>query len=138
MTIKHDNPQQAELAFYQAFEQGDLATMTSLWENSDDIVCVHPMGAALRGTQAVSEAWREILAGEVNMRFAIEEIHISQMGSIAIHIVKEHISVPGGKPVAPMIATNIYRESTDGWRMILHHASPSPGIPLGQSAPAVH
>ncbi len=138
MTIKHDSPQQAELAFYQAFEQGDLAAMTERWDSSDDIVCVHPMGAALRGAQAVAEAWREILAGETRMRFAIEEIHVMRTGPIAIHIVKEHIAVPGGKPVAPMMATNIYREGADGWRMILHHASPSPGIPMGQSAPAVH
>jgi uncharacterized protein (TIGR02246 family) len=138
MNTKYDNPQQAEFAFYQAFEQGDLAAMTALWDNSDDIVCVHPMGAALRGAQAVAEAWREILAGEVRMRFAIEEIHVMRAGSIAIHIVKEHIAVPGGKAVAPMMATNIYRESEDGWHMILHHASPSPGISMGQSAPAVH
>lgn len=138
MTIKHDTPQQAEIAFYQAFEHGDAAAMTALWENSDDIVCVHPMGSALRGTRAVAEAWREIFSNDVRMRFAIEEIHTTRTDSIAIHIVKEHIAVPGGKPVAPMMATNIYRESADGWRMILHHASPSPGIPMGQSAPAVH
>lgn len=138
MTIKHDSPQQAELAFYQAFEQGDVAAMTALWENSDDIVCVHPMGAALRGAREVGDAWREILAGEVRMRFAIEEIHVSRTGPIAIHIVKEHITVPGDKAVAPMMATNIYRESEDGWHMILHHASPSPGISMGQTAPAVH
>ena len=138
MTTKHDNPQQAELAFYQAFEQGDLAAMSALWENSDDIVCVHPMGEALRGTKAVHDAWRDILSVEAQMRFAVEEIHVTRVGPIAIHIVKEHIAVPGGKAVAPMMATNIYREGADGWRMILHHASPSPGISMGQSAPAVH
>lgn len=138
MTIKHDTPQQAEIAFYQAFEQGDLDAMTALWDNSDDVVCVHPMASALRGAKAVSEAWRELFSNEVSMRFAIEEIHVTRSGPIAIHIVKEHIGIPGGKPVAPMMATNIYRETVDGWRMILHHASPSPGIPLGQSAPAVH
>ena len=138
MTIKHDNPQQAELAFYQAFEQGDHEAMNALWENSDDIVCVHPMGAALRGAQAVHDAWREILSTEMKMRFAVEEIHVTRAGPIAIHIVKEHIAVPGGKAVAPMMATNIYREGADGWRMILHHASPSPGIPMGRSAPAIH
>jgi uncharacterized protein (TIGR02246 family) len=138
MKITYATPQQAEFAFYQAFEQGDAAAMRAVWEDSDEVVCVHPMGAALRGAQSVFEAWREILSGEVRMRFTIEEIHVTHVGPIAIHIVKEHIAVPGDKPVAPMMATNIYRESEDGWRMILHHASPSPGISLGQSAPAVH
>ena len=34
MTIKHDNPQQAELAFYQAFEQGDLTVRQSWFADS--------------------------------------------------------------------------------------------------------
>jgi len=138
MTERYNSSREAEAAFYRAFEQGDLAAMVQLWDEGNDIVCVHPMSSALRGARDVMEAWREILSGGVDMRFAIEEIHISQTGPIAIHIVKEHIAVPGGKPVAPMTATNVYRETAAGWRMILHHSSPSPGIPVGRSEPLMH
>jgi ketosteroid isomerase-like protein len=133
MTIRYKSPHEAESAFYRAFEQNDFAGMVSVWDGTDDVVCVHPMSSALLGARAVAEGWREIFAGEVAMRFGIEEIRISRLGSLAIHIVKEHIEVPGGGPVAPMTATNIYRETADGWRMILHHASPSPSVSPGGS-----
>lgn len=138
MTVRYESPQEAEAAFYRAFEQNDFAGMVSVRDGSDDVVCVHPMSTALRGARAVAESWREIFAGEVNMRFGIEEIQITRAGPLAIHIVKEHIEVPGGQPVAPMTSTNIYRETADGWRMILHHASPSPGAAVSRTSSAVH
>jgi ketosteroid isomerase-like protein len=137
MTISLDSPNAVEFAFYQAFEQNDLSAMMALWENADDVVCVHPLGPALRGFAAVEASWREILSGGT-ISFAIEEVRVSRTGPIAIHIVKEHIQVPDGKPVAPMIATNVYRETADGWRMVLHHASPSPGTSMGGAGPLVH
>lgn len=138
MTVRYASPREAEAAFYRAFEQNNFSDMVNVWDGTDDVVCVHPMSAALRGARAVAESWREIFAGEVTMRFGIEEIQISRVGPLAIHIVKEHIEVPGGKPVAPMTATNIYRETADGWRMILHHASPSPGTAVGRASSVVH
>jgi len=139
MTVRYDSPREAEAAFYRAFEQNNLADMVNVWDGGDDVVCVHPMSGALRGARAVAEGWREIFAGEVDMRFGIEEIQITRAGPLAIHIVKEHISVPGGKPVAPMTATNVYRETPEGWRMILHHASPSPGgLPGDRGAAVMH
>jgi ketosteroid isomerase-like protein len=138
MTRRYQTPGEAEAAFYRAFEQTNLADMVNVWDDAGDVVCVHPMSGALRGARAVAESWREIFAGEVNMRFGIEEIQISRIGSLAIHIVKEHIEVPGGKAVAPMTATNVYRETPNGWRMILHHASPSPGTSVSRAGSAVH
>lgn len=138
MTMRYASPAEAEAAFYRAFEQTNLADMVGVWDDASDVVCVHPMSGALRGARAVAESWREIFAGEVNMRFGIEPIQTSRVGALAIHIVKEHIEVPGGKPVAPMTATNVYRETPNGWRMILHHASPSPGTAVGRASSAVH
>lgn len=132
MSDRFDTPQEAEAAFYRAFERNDLAAMMAVWDEADDVVCVHPMGEALRGAEAVREGWRMILAAEVRMRFGIEPIQVSRVDGLAIHIVKEHIMVPDGKPVAPMTATNVFRETAQGWRMILHHASPSPRMMPGQ------
>lgn len=137
MTVRYDSPEEAEAAFYRAFEQNDFAGMVSVWDGGDAVVCVHPMSSALRGARAVAEGWREIFAGAVAMRFGIERIQVTRVGPLAIHVVKEHISVPGGKPVAPMTATNIYRETPEGWRMVLHHASPSPSGMAGDRGDAV-
>lgn len=126
MRSRYDSPDEAEAAFYRAFEHNDLAAMQTVWDEAEDVVCVHPMGSALRGIRAVLDSWRAILEAGVRMRFGIEPIQVSRVNGLSIHIVKEHIVVPGAKPVAPMTATNVYRETAAGWRMILHHASPSP------------
>ena len=50
----------------------------------------------------------------------------------------ENISVEESDGVKTMVvlATNVYRRSNDGWRMILHHASPAPAdsnvAPMGR------
>ena len=36
--------QDAENAFYEALERGDLEGMMAVWSEDEDIVCVHPHG----------------------------------------------------------------------------------------------
>lgn len=121
-----DTAEAAQQAFYRALEANDLEAMMAVWDDASDIVCIHPMGEALRGVPAVKAGWAEIFAAGIDMRFAIEELLVQELPGMRLYIVKEHITVASGKPVAPMTATNLYRRTPDGWRMVLHHASPSP------------
>lgn len=131
-------PEQAELAFYRAFEAGNLAAMMAVWDEADDIVCVHPMGTALSGRNAVTESWHEIFSGGVSMRFSLEPVQVYTQEQLVIHIVNEHIEIASGKRVAPMIATNLYRLTAHGWRMLTHHASPAPSAAMAQSNSQLH
>ena len=132
------SPEQAELAFYHAFEASDLDAMMTVWDLADDIVCIHPMGPALHGRTVVAESWREIFFGGVSMRFSLEAIQIYTQDNLAIHIVNEHIAIASGNRVAPMVATNIYRLTAHGWRMLTHHASPAPSAAMAQSNSILH
>ncbi len=129
---------QAELAFYQAFEASDLQAMMAVWDDAADILCVHPMGPALRGRSGVADSWREIFIGGAAMRFSLEMIQIYTQENLAIHIINEHIEIASGNPVAPMVATNIFRLTAHGWRMLTHHASPAPSAAMAQSHPQLH
>lgn len=122
----HATAEDAEHAFYRAFEAGDLAAMMALWGDGDDLLCVHPMGPALRGRAAIEDSWRAILSGGVDMRFSVEPIQTYHYPDGTLRVVMEHIAVAGGKRVAPMVSTNLYRQTKQGWRMIVHHASPAP------------
>ncbi len=128
----------AEMAFYRAFEANDLSAMMAVWDDTDDIVCIHPMAAALNGRSAVIDSWREILSGGVSMRFSLEMVQTIATENLTIHLLNEHIGVASGNRVAPMAATNIFRLGTQGWRMVSHHASPSPGNPSGKTNPQLH
>ena len=130
--------EQAELAFYRAFEASDLDAMMRVWDDADDILCIHPMGPALNGRGVVAESWREIFSGGVSMRFSLEAVQIYTLEHLAIHIVNEHIAIASGNRVAPMVATNTYRLTAHGWRMLTHHASPAPSAAMAQSNSQLH
>ncbi len=130
--------EEAEMAFYRAFEANDLEAMMAVWDDADDIVCIHPMGPALNGRGAVIDSWREILSGGVAMRFSLEKVQIYTTDNLSIHLLNEHINVASGNRVAPMAATNIFRLSAHGWHMVSHHASPNPGTQTARTNPLLH
>jgi len=121
----YPTPEDAESAFYDAFERGDLAGMMTVWAEDDDIVCVHPQGPRLMGFEAVRESWVQIFSGggsRLRMR-TVESRKFSGQG-VAVHAVVELLSVPGqAGPAQSVCATNVYELTDHGWRMVVHHAS---------------
>ena len=122
--------QDAENAFYEALERSDLEAMMAVWAEDEEIVCVHPAGQRLAGQEQVREAWRLMFAGGAGMQIQIaQQVAVSGM-MVAVHSVHESITVAGEKqPRPPVVATNVYLRTAAGWRMVVHHASPAPGIP---------
>jgi uncharacterized protein (TIGR02246 family) len=118
-------PEDAETAFYTAFEHGDLQAMMTVWAEDETIVCVHPLGPLLIGRKAIQHSWKTIFARSVNMKFTIDRQLRTVDDSVAVHIVYEHIELPGQQRRQAVIATNAYRRTHSGWYMILHHASPT-------------
>jgi len=123
---RYYTPQEAEAAFYASFQRKDLAGMMAVWAEGDDIVCVHPGGRMLIGADAVRAGWDDIFRRGPAMQFIVDERRRAEDGGLALHIVHEHIRVGGEMAPAPVLATNAYRRTAHGWRMILHHASPGP------------
>jgi ketosteroid isomerase-like protein len=118
-------PDEAEQAFYTAFANTDLTAMMAVWLESDTVTCVHPVGPRISGLQAVKAGWAEIFRNTGSLKFRLGEVSRTQDGLLAIHVLHEHISVPGESGERPpAVATNIYQLTEHGWRMILHHASP--------------
>jgi ketosteroid isomerase-like protein len=123
----YSTPQEAEAAFYEAFEQIDADAMMAVWSSEEDVVCIHPQGAPIAGYEAVRESWRGIFNNGQKLRFRITPHHTYTGLMLSIHIVLEHARLESGEESThPILATNVYMRSDKGWRMILHHASPSP------------
>lgn len=122
----YSSPEEAEQAFYDAFEKADLTAMMRVWADDDTIACAHPMGILLQGRTTVRESWRQLFSGDQRLRFHIRHHHVRQTSSVAVHSVSETIYVRGdNRPRPPIIATNVFVHTAQGWRMVLHHASPS-------------
>lgn len=139
MTMLHfATPHEAEDAFYLAFSRANEANMMQVWLDAQHIECIHPAGPRLIGPDAIRQSWQHIFAQGEQLQFQIQRQHCTQTANLAIHSVSEHITQikqPGN--LALVLATNIYELTADGWRMILHHASPAQAIPQ-ESSPSIH
>lgn len=126
------NSQDAEAAFYAAFERADADAMMAVWAQDDAVFCVHPGGSRVSGVAAVGAAWRSIFSQGAALRFELADLQTFTLPTVAVHTLCERISVrgQGGAPHLVM-ATNIYMLTAGGWRIFGHHASPLPRIPTG-------
>lgn len=134
-------PDEAESAFYDAFERANLALMMAVWAASDDVVCVHPQGPRLVGFEAVRESWMHIFAGGATLRVRATQHKRFDGQSVAVHAVVEQVSPAGeNAPVSSVCATNVYELTPAGWRMVAHHASAltEPAPPAEEPSPQGH
>lgn len=123
------SPQDCETAFYEALEKADLDAMMAVWADDEEIICVQPGGPRLVGHAAVREAWRQIFQGGARLTVYIGQVLAMQSMMMTTHSVHEFIAIRGeSRPPAPVVATNVYARTGDGWKMIAHHASPSPKV----------
>jgi ketosteroid isomerase-like protein len=119
--------QDAESAFYEALERGDYETMVAVWAEDEEVLCVHPGGPRLRGTDEVLAQWKRIFEGGQRLQVRISHQVVIAGLMIAVHSVQENIVIEGEGPAPhPVVATNVYQRIGAGWRMVAHHASPAP------------
>lgn len=139
ITEVFSTPQDAERAFYQAFEKADLAGMMAVWAEEDDIVCVHPGGPRHAGVIEVRDSWQKIFTHGPRLHFRLTGNRRYPGRTLSIHTVYEHATVAGDpRPAATVFATNIYLLTDRGWRMLMHHASPlSPEAAPKEAPPSI-
>jgi ketosteroid isomerase-like protein len=133
-------PEAAEAAFYAAFEARSLDAMMAVWASDDGIACIHPLAAPLNGRAAVAAGWHSMFEAAGQFRIQVELAHEIRETAQAIRIVREYLVIgQETAPRPPILATNVYRKGTDGWRMVLHHASPLQvgGTPPARTPPVV-
>lgn len=152
MSSSHTDVEQVELAntaFYEAMEQGDFDTLSSLWLTPADlgvdetyhdpadagvISCVHPGWPVLTGRGEVLRSYALIMANTDYIQFFLTDVHVSVTGDTALVTCTENIlsggpSPDGGEELGPLVgqlvvATNVFRRTSDGWKLWSHHGSP--------------
>ena len=120
-------PSDCEAAFYDAFERADLNLMMAVWADDAGAICIHPQGSRLAGLTAIRQSFADIFSHGPNAQLKVSELRQQQGQTLAIHSVYETFSVTGqANPMPPVLATNVYLLTPNGWRMVLHHGSISP------------
>jgi ketosteroid isomerase-like protein len=118
-------PDDTEAQFYEALQLSDLERVMAVWADDDDIACIHPGGHRSVGALLIRAGFEEMFAqGGVDMRLA--QVRRVVIGSCAIHHVLEEIrvSTTEGPRVGYVVATNVYAKTPQGWKLMVHHASP--------------
>lgn len=115
---------------YAAFEAGDLDRMEAVWDDAEDVSCIHPGWPLLRGRSRVLRSWSVIMANTNYIQFFLTGVHTVVDDDIAVVTCEENILTSVADPdgalseSAKVVSTNVFRRRADGWRLWLHHGSP--------------
>jgi ketosteroid isomerase-like protein len=140
MTSEEQAVAQANQNFYRAFETLKIDAMEAVWAKDADIQCGHPGWRILRGWGPVMESWKRIFENTPSMQFTLTDINIQIHGAIAWVTLYENLngSIQGQNYSAAILATNVFQQTVDGWRMILHHGSPVSQVTDRDESSTVH
>ena len=120
--------EQANQGFYRALEGLDLAAMDALWLHEPWVRCLHPGWEPLTGWDPVRRSWQQIFENTRWMRVTPTAVEVVVLGEVAIVSCSEDITTTreGDVGLGVAQATNVFVSRPEGWRMVVHHASPVP------------
>ena len=124
MSTIYTSAEEAEDAFYEAIGRGDIDAIMQVWSDEEEIVCIHPTGQRLTGSTAIRESWQTIFSTNANLTVHAQRAICWQSAVIAVHSVTEVLFVcDDPTPHGPVLSTNVFQRSANGWRLISRHTS---------------
>ena len=116
---------QAEAAFYQAFRTFDIELMRQVWDQKDEVFCIHPGSSRIYSFDLIIASWAHIFAGKEKINIDVCEVGVRNDKRTSIHTVKEVLSIDN-QDLGSVYATNIYHNAgQQGWKMVGHHGTPA-------------
>ena len=128
MSDELESLRRANDRFYRTLEELDLGAMEELWLHEGWVRCVHPGWDVVVGWEAVRQSWARIFANTAWLRVTATDVELARFGEIGVVACAENITTQSDEEVGVAVAqaTNLYRHTAHGWRLIHHHASPAP------------
>ncbi|KAL5991629.1 hypothetical protein ACLOJK_012538 [Asimina triloba] len=128
LRVLHEDSKASILAanarFYEAFKNGDLAAMHTIWSKGDHIFCVHPGAGGITGYDLVMGSWELVCGADYEFPLHIDlknvEVHVKgDMGYITcMEVIKTR-----GSSWGKQVATNVFERIDGQWFICIHHAS---------------
>ncbi|HBS03317.1 MAG TPA: hypothetical protein DEA96_00015 [Leptospiraceae bacterium] len=126
LTEQQKEVMEANRSFYSAFEKLSWNNMKECWDQTPDVICIHPQQPSLVGFEDIMESWKMIFAGTSYMEIDVQDIRImAGMDLAVVHCTESVMAVSAGQTNRGQVrATNVFRKVDDSWKIILHHAGP--------------
>nr|XP_043636223.1 uncharacterized protein LOC122607334 [Erigeron canadensis] len=127
LKLLHEDSKAAVLAansrFYNAFRNGDLAAMQTLWSKSENVCVVHPGVSGISGYELVMGSW-EFVMGDYDFPLSIEvkDVQVIVRGDMGYVTCVEMVRTTG-KSWGRQFATNVFEKINGRWFICVHHAS---------------
>jgi ketosteroid isomerase-like protein len=118
----------ANEAFYRALEARAMDVIDGLWLHEGWVRCVHPGRDAVIGWPAVRSSFEEIFRQTRLLHVTPTSVDVMVYGEIGVIACVENITLQSEDEMGMTAtqATNIFRLTDGGWRMMHHHASTAP------------
>lgn len=113
-------------SYYKAFENFDLETMSQIWSNSDEVICIHPGWDILVGWEKVKDSWKKIFMDETLLKFTIRNPITIILDDTGIISCIEEIFISSRDTISQtfIATTNIFKSTEKGLKLFYHHSSP--------------
>ncbi|XP_057542773.1 uncharacterized protein LOC130821139 [Amaranthus tricolor] len=126
--VLHDDSEASVLAanarFYNAFRDGDLASMQALWAKGDYVCCVHPGASGISGYDLVMRSWEYVWVDyEFPLEIELRDVQVHVRGDIGYVTCVELVKTKGSN-WGRQFATNVLERVDGEWLISVHHASP--------------
>lgn len=118
--------EEANLAFYQAFEAKDIDAMSRVWSQSPHARCVHPGWELVVGWPEIRQSWTEIFRTIDEIEFELSDAHVEVSSNTAWVnlIVRVQVTTDDGEEFHASVATtNLFERMDTDWLLMLHHSS---------------
>jgi ketosteroid isomerase-like protein len=117
---------EANARFYAAFEALDIGAVENCWEQSARVACVHPGSRWVSGWTEVQASLEAMLSNIDYIEFEVVDLNVTVEDPVAMVTCVERVSSTAGtgRATLDVCATNVFVLSSDGWKLVLHHASP--------------
>lgn len=124
---------EASRQFYAALNQmlrGDAGPMGEAWSLGDDVTTMHPLGGREIGREKVRKSWAQVASLATGGHVELRGQHLQVGGDLACETGEEHGHGEFGKHQVQLDhrVTNVYRREGGVWKVVHHHADPSPAM----------
>ena len=113
--------------FYRALTRLDIDEMDAVWAHEEGARCIHPGWEVIAGWDVIRQSWDIIFSNTASLRVEPSQVSVRLEGDMAwVSCLESIASGPEDDSVTMARATNLFVRTSDGWKMILHHASQVP------------
>ena len=129
------SPDDVDAAFYEALQSGDINKLMACWADEEEIACIHPGSARAIGASDIRASFEALLTDGAVIDARPQCVARWHSSHTAVHHLVESVNVmtSTGPGTALVTTTHVFHRAAQGWRLVVHHASP--GAPQDSRQP---